>query len=92
MGMADRSPPLSSEERATKAKVEIRTHFNSKQQVFPDFVLSHCFTVGMEELEQLTPLPRLKYLNSIHDAVADLRDDIGLTFTGFQMCFYQAVA
>ena len=28
-------PPLSREERASKAKVEISTHFNSKQQVFP---------------------------------------------------------
>ena len=34
-------PPLSREERAAKAKVEIPTHFNTKQQVFLDFVLSH---------------------------------------------------
>ena len=34
-------PPLTREERAAKAKVVISTHFNSKQQVFLDFVLSH---------------------------------------------------
>jgi type I restriction enzyme R subunit len=34
-------PPLSREERAAQAKIEISTHFNSKQQVFLDFVLSH---------------------------------------------------
>src|SRR6202008_1112466 len=31
-------PPLTREERAAKAKVAITTHFNSKQQVFVDFV------------------------------------------------------
>ena len=67
-------PPLSREDRASKAKVEISHHFNSKQQVFLDFVLSHYVTVGVEELDQekLTPLLRLKYHNSIADAVADL--------------------
>ncbi len=34
-------PPLTREERAAKAKIAISTHFNSKQQVFLDFVLSH---------------------------------------------------
>ena len=34
-------PPLTREERAAKAKVVISTHFNTKQQVFLDFVLSH---------------------------------------------------
>jgi hypothetical protein len=33
-------PPLTRQERAEKAKVEISTHFNSKQQIFLDFVLS----------------------------------------------------
>ncbi len=48
--------------------------FNSKQQVFLDFVLSHYVSVGVEELDQekLTPLLRLKYHDSIADAVADL--------------------
>jgi type I restriction enzyme R subunit len=85
-------PTLTREERAAKAKVEISTHFNSKQQVFLDFVLSHYVGVGVEELEQekLTPLLRLKYQNSIADAVADLGrpDEIGRTFAGFQKFLY----
>jgi len=87
-------PPLSREERASKAKVEIPTHFNSKQQAFLDFVLSHYVNVGVEELDQtkLTPLLRLKYHNSINDAVADLGADIGQAFAGFQKFLYQGVA
>ena len=83
-------PPLTREQRAAKAKVEISTHFNSKQQVFLDFVLSHYVTVGVEELEQtkLTPLLRLKYGQSIADAVADLGADIGIAFAGFQKYLY----
>ena len=56
-------PPLTREERAAKAKVEISTHFNSKQRVFLDFVLSHYVRVGVEELdrEKLRPLLLLKY-------------------------------
>jgi type I restriction enzyme, R subunit len=52
--------------------VVIRTHFSSKQPVFLDFVLSHSISVGVEELDQdkLTPLWRLRDLNSIQDAVA----------------------
>ena len=86
-------PPLSREDRASKAKVEISHHFNSKQQVFLDFVLSHYVTVGVEELDQekLTPLLRLKYHNSIADAVADLGkpEEIGQVFAGFQKYLYQ---
>ncbi len=87
-------PPLTREERASKAKVEISTHFNSKQQVFLDFVLSHYVSVGVEELDQtkLAPLLKLRYHNSINDAVADLGEDIGDAFTGFQKYLYQGVA
>jgi|UniRef100_UPI003784D6FC type I restriction enzyme R subunit len=87
-------PPLSREERAAKAKVEISTHFNSKQQVFLDFVLSHYVSVGVEELDQdkLTPLLKLKYHDSIQDAVADLGSDVGKAFAGFQKYLYQDVA
>ncbi|WHZ22296.1 MAG: Type I restriction-modification system, restriction subunit R [Nitrospira sp.] len=88
-------PPLSREERAAKAKVEISTHFTGKQQAFLDFVLAHYVTVGVEELDQekLTPLLRLKYHNSIADAVADLGrpEEIGQVFTGFQKYLYQDV-
>jgi type I restriction enzyme R subunit len=41
-------PTLTREDRAAKAKVEISTHFNSKQQVFLDFVLSHYVNGGVE--------------------------------------------
>jgi type I restriction enzyme R subunit len=89
-------PPLTREERASKAKVIISTHFTSKQQVFLDFVLSHYVSVGVEELDQekLTPLLRLKYHDSIADAVADLGrpDEIGKVFSGFQKYLYQQQA
>ena len=89
-------PPLTRQERADKAKVEISTHFNSKQQVFLDFVLSQYVKVGVEELDQakLTPLLRLKYHDSIADAVSDLGkpEDIGKFFSGFQKYLYQPQA
>jgi type I restriction enzyme, R subunit len=70
-------PPLNREERAASAKVVISTHFNSKQQAFLDFVLAHYVSVGGRAVgpldqEKLTPLLRLKYHNSISDALADL--------------------
>ena len=75
--------------------VEIRTHFNSRQQVFLDFVLSQYVKVGVEELAQdkLSPLLKLKYHNAIADAVADLGkpEEIGKVFTGFQKYLYQDV-
>ena len=50
----------------------------------------------MEELDQdkLTPLLRLKYHNSIADAVADLgaAEGIGKAFVGFQKYLYQPAA
>ncbi len=85
--------PLTREERAGRAKLAIDKHFNSKQQVFLDFVLSHYVSVGVEELDQdkLTPLLRLKYHNSIADAVSDLGkpDEIGRVFAGFQRFLYE---
>jgi type I restriction enzyme R subunit len=55
-------------------------------------VLSHYITVGVEELskEKLNPLLRLKYHDSIADAVADLgkTDEIGKMFAGFQRYLY----
>ena len=76
-----------------KAKVVISTNFNIKQQVFLDFVLSHYVSQGVEELDQekLTPLLRLKYHDSIADAMADLGrpEEIGKVFSGFQKYLYQ---
>jgi type I restriction enzyme R subunit len=85
-------PPVTREERAAQAKLVISTHFNSKQRVFLDFVLSHYVSVGVEELDQekLGPLLRLKYHDSIADAVADLgaAEEIGGVFAGFQKWLY----
>jgi type I restriction enzyme R subunit len=87
--------PLTRAERAAKAKIEISTHFNSKQQVFLDFVLSHYVRIGVEELdrEKLRPLLSLKY-SAIADAVADLGqpEEIGNAFAGFQRYLYQDAA
>jgi len=88
--------PLTREERAARAKALINTRFNSKQQVFLNFVLSHYVSVGVEELDlaKLNPLLRLKYHDSISDAVADLGrpDEIGKAFSGFQKYLYQEAA
>jgi type I restriction enzyme R subunit len=76
--------------------VAISAHFNSKQQIFLEFVLDHYVGVGVDELDQekLTPLLRLKYLNSLSDAVADLGrpEEISQVFVGFQKYLYQWVA
>jgi type I restriction enzyme R subunit len=84
-------PPITREERATGAKVIISTHFNSKQRVFLDFVLSHYVRVGVEELEQekLAPLLKLRY-DSLHDAFAELgrAEEVKGVFEGFQRYLY----
>jgi len=85
-------PPLTREERAARAKVAIDHQFTNKQQAFLEFVLAHYVGVGVDELdpEKLTPLLRLKYLNSIADAVADLGkpEEISSIFVGFQKYLY----
>ena len=84
--------PLTREERATRAAALIGTRFNDRQRAFLDFVLSHYVSSGVEELDQtkLTPLLKLKYHDSIADAVADLGkpEDIGRVFAGFQKYLY----
>ena len=85
--------PLTREERAARAKLEISAHFNRKQQAFLDFVLAQYVKVGVEELAQdkLSPLLKLRYHNAIADAVADLGqpEEIGRVFAGFQKYLYQ---
>ena len=77
-------PPVTREHRATLPRPEITAHFNSKQQAFLEFVLAHYISEGVGELdrEKLTPLLRLKYHNSLPDALADLgkgrRNRLGL--------------
>lgn len=84
--------PLTREERVARAMAMISANYNSKQQVFLDFVLSHYVAQGVDELDQakLTPLLKLKYHDSIPDAVADLGrpDEIGKIFSGFQQYLY----
>jgi type I restriction enzyme R subunit len=90
------APTKTREERATQARVGISASFNDKQQAFLDFVLDHYVAEGVRELDQekLTPLLRLRYNNSIADAIADLGrpDEIGEMFSGFQQYLYQVVA
>ena len=85
--------PLTREERATRAKLEISTHFDSKQQAFLDFVLAQYVKEGVGELnqEKLSPLLKLKYNNAISDAIADLGqpERIKDTFSDFQKYLYQ---
>jgi type I restriction enzyme, R subunit len=89
-------PTLTREERAGRARVRIRSQFSDKQQTFLDFVLAHYVKEGVQELdrEKLTPLLRLKYHDSIADAVADLGrpEEIGNVFSGFQKYLYQSPA
>jgi type I restriction enzyme R subunit len=86
-------PPITREVRATRAKGFIDSRFTPKQTVFLDFVLSHYVREGVEELDQekLKPLLRLRYHNSISDALKDLgqADEIGKVFSGFQQFLYQ---
>jgi type I restriction enzyme R subunit len=86
-------PPLTREVRAARARIYVHTHFSAKQQAFLDFVLQHYVSIGVEELDQekLTPLLRLRYHDSIADAIADLGrpEEIGAIFTGFQRSLYQ---
>ena len=89
--------PITREERASVAHREVRERFSDKQQAFLDFVLAHYVQEGVEELEQekLTKLLRLRYHDSIPDAVADLGGDIAEIrnlFTGFQRYLYQGAS
>jgi type I restriction enzyme R subunit len=87
------SPMLSRAQRAIQAKRGVSAQVNYKQQEFIDFVLSHYVNVGVEELsrDKLTPLLRLKYHDSIADAVAELGrpEEIGRVFAGFQRHLYE---
>jgi type I restriction enzyme R subunit len=83
------------EVRASHARVRVYSSFGVKQQAFLDFVLQHYVEVGVEELDQekLTPLLRLKYHDSISDALADLgeAEEVGKMFAGFQRYLYERV-
>ena len=86
--------PETRAQRADQARAETHQHFNDRQQVFLDFVLSQYVTQGVDELDadKLTPLLRLKYNNAISDAVADLggTTQIRNMFVGFQRYLYES--
>lgn len=84
------SSPKTRAERAEQAKVIVDTHFLPEQTVFLHFVLSHYVDVGVEELaqEKLPSLLKLKYGDSIQDAIAKVGPDVGQVFTGFQKYLY----
>ncbi len=86
------SPPITRVERAAKAKTNIQSQFDDKQQGFLGFVLAQYVKEGVDELDQekLSPLLRLKYNNAIADAIADLGspEQIRTVFVGFQKYLY----
>lgn len=88
--------PLTRAERAAQARVVINAQFSRPQRVFLDFVLSHYVSEGVDELDstKLTPLLKLRYHDSMLDAVADLGkpEEIGRVFKGFQRYLYQKAA
>ncbi len=87
--------PLTREERAARAKIQISSQFDDKQEAFLDFVLAQYVKVGVGELdaEKLGPLLKLKY-SAIADAIADLGqpEHIREVFAGFQKYLYQEAA
>ncbi len=79
--------------RSKSVPEPVEGYFGEYPPDFLDFVLSHYVSGGVEELDQnkLTPLLRLKYHDSITDAVADLGgkpEEIGKVFAGFQKYLY----
>ncbi|WP_420488586.1 type I restriction-modification enzyme R subunit C-terminal domain-containing protein [Pelovirga terrestris] len=76
--------------KKTKARVKLT---DGKDRSFLDFVLAQYVKVGVDELalEKLSPLLKLKYHNSIPDAVADLGmpQEISRIFVDFQQYLYQ---
>ena len=83
--------PLTRAERAATARTAIAA-LPDRQLAFLDFVLAQYETQGVEQLEAdtLPPLLRLRYRDSIPDALADLGDPPALraAFTGFQRHLY----
>jgi type I restriction enzyme, R subunit len=88
--------PIPREERAQQARLYVDSRFSSKQQVFINFVLQHYVTMGVQELaqEKLAPLLRLRYQNSIADALNDLGgpEEVGEMFAGFQRYLYEPIS
>ena len=86
--------PQTREERAARARSAITDRFEDRQRAFLEFVLAHYVSEGVRELDQdkLTPLLRLRYHDSVADAVADpgKPEHISKLFAGFQRYLYEA--
>jgi len=86
---------MTREERSGMVRIHMG-EYNDRQQSFLDFVLSHYVTEGVEELDQskLNPLLRLRYQDSLADAIKDLGKPelIAKVFTEFQKYLYQVGA
>jgi len=84
--------PVTREERASRARTAIDGQVSSKQQAFLEFVLGHYVGSGVDELdtEKLGTLLRLRYGDSIADAIRDLGkpEEINKVFVGFQKYLY----
>ena len=87
-------PTVTRAERASHAKGSFDSNFSARQKAFLDFVLAHYVAEGVHELDQekLAPLLRLRYQDSMADAVADLGkpEAIGAMFAGFQKYLYDS--
>jgi type I restriction enzyme, R subunit len=88
--------PLSREARAAQARLCLTAEFSSTQRAFLDFVLQHYVDSGVQELDtsNLGALLKLRYKNSIPDAVADLGPphEISDAFNEFQRHLYEPAA
>lgn len=87
-------PPVSRAARAEAAEAAIRASYAAPLQGFLGFVLSHYVAEGVAELDpkKLNPLLKLRYNNSIQDAVRELGapEAIREAFVGFQRHLYDA--
>ena len=85
-------PTVTRVERADHAKVEIDGRFSEQRREFLNFALSQYVSVGVDELSQdkLPPLLKLRYGDSLSDAVVHLGqpDEIKELFTDFQRYLY----
>jgi type I restriction enzyme R subunit len=87
--------PVTRDTRAAVARTRVASKFDGKKQEFLEFVLEHYVQDGVHELDtaKLTPLLKLKYGNSIHDALRQLGDvhTVSSMFNGFQRYLYEPI-
>lgn len=85
-------PPITRGERAKRAHEASAREYDDRQQAFIDFVLGQYVAQGVGELdsEKLSPLLKLRYKNSIDDALSDLggAQKIRHLFLNFQRHLY----